>query len=355
MKGVDMFFLTNLLNLWRSFEFFWQGIIISIYDKFFTGRYSYTWETPQAQSKDFDKKKQYNIITGANTGLGYELAKQMLATGESVILACRSEARGTAAALQLEKEGNSNCGDVKFIQCDLSDFNSVKAFVENMSAFLKDNNSTVKRLLCNAGVMACPFGTTSQGYEMQFGCNHLGHALLTDLLVKYFKSNPSETDRQIIIVGSAAAYYGKHTADNYTTCNKESESSYCGYHQYQTSKLAMKIYSNGLSDELSSYNKTSNSKILVNSIHPGCLSTSISRDLPYMNGIVSWLASHTLIISAEEGASFVTRLCYDPTLEGISRKFFYMTSEEVPPALCLNQTTVVDVMHKTRSAIKSFM
>eukprot|EP01060_Flectonema_neradi_P000002 TRINITY_DN0_c2_g1_i1.p1 TRINITY_DN0_c2_g1~~TRINITY_DN0_c2_g1_i1.p1 ORF type:complete len:357 (+),score=53.89 TRINITY_DN0_c2_g1_i1:101-1171(+) len=355
MTGVDTQLLAYLLSLWRLTEFFWSGMFISFYDKYFTGRYSFTWSTPMASRPDPLKKKQYTIITGSNTGLGFELARQILASGESVILACRSEERGSAAAKRLEEEKDANWGDVKFIRCDLSDFDSIRAFVSNTCDYLSSVNCYATRIICNAAVMACPFGTTKQGYEMQFGCNHLGHALLTELFIKHFKSTPSPTNREIIMVASATASSGKHTAEDYSVCGKQSESTYNTYQQYPSSKLAMICYTNGLADELRSYNESNptGGKIFINSIHPGCLATSIGRDLPFMNAMVAWVSSKTLIISASEGASFITRLCYDPTLTNISGKFFYMTAEADPPAPCLDSSIVSDVMQKTRSAVLS--
>src|SRR5216117_3400682 len=123
------------------------------------------------------------IVTGANSGLGLAAARELARAGARVIMACRDVSRGTAAAATLP-------GDVEVRALDLADLSSVRAFAESIT-------DDVDILINNAGVMFIPHRRTADGFEMQFGTNHLGHFALTGLLL------PRLRDR-VVTVSSAA-------------------------------------------------------------------------------------------------------------------------------------------------------
>jgi len=120
------------------------------------------------------------IITGANQGVGYYVAKNLICKGYIVILACRSKERGEEAERKLKKYG-----DARFIICDLSSLDSVSEFCNSF----RELNLPLHLLVNNAGVMGVPFGKTKDGFEMHFGVNHLGHFLMTMLLIDILKQN----------------------------------------------------------------------------------------------------------------------------------------------------------------------
>jgi NAD(P)-dependent dehydrogenase (short-subunit alcohol dehydrogenase family) len=140
------------------------------------------------------------VITGANTGLGFIAAKEMAQLNAKVIVfACRSEQRGRDAIEKIKKE--TKCDNLEFQALDLNDLTSVKNFAEN---FPYDR---IDILLNNAGIMALPKReTTAQGFEKQFGVNHVGHFLLTKLLLNKVKA--SEQGR-IVNLSSLAHETGK--------------------------------------------------------------------------------------------------------------------------------------------------
>ena len=146
-----------------------------------------------------DKKTTLNgktvIITGANTGIGKETAIDLAKRGARVILACRDLIRANEAAGEIRRvTGNGNV----FVEIlDLASFDSIRKFASKILA----QEERIDILINNAGIMYCPKWKTKEGFEMQFGVNHLGHFLLTNLLLeKIKKSAPS----RIVNVSSRA-------------------------------------------------------------------------------------------------------------------------------------------------------
>ena len=122
------------------------------------------------------------IITGANTGIGLETAVDLAKRNARVILACRSVERGETAAIEVRKRSGND--DVVFVQLDLASLDSVRKF----AAKILEEEPRIDTLINNAGVMALPERKLTQdGFEMQFGTNHLGHFLLTNLLLDRIK------------------------------------------------------------------------------------------------------------------------------------------------------------------------
>jgi NAD(P)-dependent dehydrogenase (short-subunit alcohol dehydrogenase family) len=134
-----------------------------------------TWTTQQIP----DQQGRTFIITGGNSGIGLEAAKVLAAKGARVVLAVRNTSKGAAAAAQIGER-------VEVVELDLADLHSVHEFASGWS-------DPVDVLINNAGVMAVPFGRTKDGFEMQFGTNHLGHFALTNLLL------PKITERVVSI------------------------------------------------------------------------------------------------------------------------------------------------------------
>ncbi|XP_016403140.1 retinol dehydrogenase 11-like, partial [Sinocyclocheilus rhinocerous] len=139
------------------------------------------------------------IITGANTGIGKETAIDLAKRGARIIMACRDMEK-TDAALKEVKDASGN-QDVVACRLDLADSKSIREFAENINKEEKQVNI----LINNAGVMVCPYGKTADGFEMQIGVNHMGHFLLTYLLLDLIKrSSPA----RIINVSSMAHQWG---------------------------------------------------------------------------------------------------------------------------------------------------
>lgn len=138
------------------------------------------WNNPRVRADPWteedlpDQRGRVIVVTGANTGLGLQTTRALVGAGATVVMACRSEAKATDAARGLEGEG-----EAVVMSLDLGSLQSVRAFATAFSGRFDRCD-----VLCNnAGLMALPFAKTEDGFEQQFGVNHLGHFALTGLMM----------------------------------------------------------------------------------------------------------------------------------------------------------------------------
>ena len=194
-------------------------IIIALLKCYFNGGKNKHW--PSLEGKTI-------IITGGNTGLGFISAVEMSKLKpEKIIMACRSEQRATDAIRDIQKQVPG--APLEWIPLDLNDLASVKQFAETFNA----KYDKIDILLNNAGIMALPEReTTAQGYEKQIGVNHLGHFLLTTLLMDKIKASPSA---RIVNVSSLAHTMG---ANRLNFDDLMCEKTYVPWDAYMQSKLS---------------------------------------------------------------------------------------------------------------------
>ena len=182
------------------------------------------------------------VITGANTGIGLETAVDMAQRGAKVILACRSPEKGKAA-VQVVKERSKNEA-VVFSQLDLASLQSVRDFATS----ILNQEPRIDILINNAGVMVPPYTKTEDGFELQFGVNHLAHFLLTNLLLDRLKEAPAA---RIVNVSSEAHKQGTINFDDL-----QLEKSYSRFGGYSQSKLANILFTRSLAQRLKDTNVT---------------------------------------------------------------------------------------------------
>ncbi|XP_038124844.1 retinol dehydrogenase 12-like [Cyprinodon tularosa] len=197
------------------------------------------------------------LITGANTGIGKETAIDLAKRGARVILACRDKDRANNAAEEIKKKsGNTN---VVVKKLDLASLQSVRLLANDVAA----NEKRLDILINNAGVMCCPPWKTEEGYDMQFGVNHLGHFLLTNCLLDLLKqSAPS----RIVNVSSLAHERGKIDFDDINQ-----QKNYNPWKSYSQSKLANVLFTRELAKKLEGTGVT------TYSLHPGVIRTELGR------------------------------------------------------------------------------
>jgi NAD(P)-dependent dehydrogenase (short-subunit alcohol dehydrogenase family) len=212
------------------------------------------------------------VITGANSGLGRACAEALAARGARVLMAVRDPAKGHEAAATMT-------GDVHVRRLDLADLPSVRAFAAAI-------DEPVNLLVNNAGLMAPPLGRTVDGFELQFGTNHLGHFALTNLLL------PRITDR-VVTVSSNAHRLG--TID-FTDLNWEHRR-YRGLRAYGQSKLANLLFTAELQRRLDAVG----SPLRAVAAHPGVVATNIFRT-PGRLADVQRRVSTRLLRTAQSGA-----------------------------------------------------
>lgn len=199
------------------------------------------------------------IITGANSGIGYETAKALADRGAQVILAVRDKEKGNKAIAEL-KEHNPD-RSVQMILLDLADLKEIQNFAETYTTQF----DTLDILINNAGVMMPPYSKTKDGFELQFGSNHLGHFALTGLLLPLLK----ETKDSRVVTLSSLAHRGASIDFN----NLEGSKGYRGFKFYGQSKLANLLFSKELDNRL----KSSGIDTLSIACHPGVSSTNLFK------------------------------------------------------------------------------
>ena len=201
--------------------------------------------------------KRVFLITGANSGLGYESSKFLLEKGATVIMCCRDLIKGERAKQELLKLNSS--GNIELIELDLSDLIKVRSFAE----LIKKKFKYLDVLINNAGIMAPPKTLSKQGYEIQFAVNHLAHMFLTlELLPMLNERNNS----RVVTVTSGVQYFGKIKWDDIQGNHK-----YDRWASYAQSKLANVMFGLELNFKLKE-TKSKTSSILA---HPGFARTNL--------------------------------------------------------------------------------
>ena len=208
------------------------------------------------------------LVTGANSGIGYQAALELARHGAHVLLGCRSVPKGLAAVERLKKEAPG--ANAELVELDMASLASIRAFA---AAFV-GAGLALDLLINNAGVMALPTReTTVDGFERQFGTNHLGHFALTGLLIPALLAASAP---RVVTVSSLAHRNGKIEFDNL-----QGEKKYVPWDAYNASKLANLLFA----FELERKARTSASKLVSIPVHPGISRTAIFANGPGANDL----------------------------------------------------------------------
>ncbi|HEX9019083.1 MAG TPA: oxidoreductase [Anaerolineaceae bacterium] len=229
------------------------------------------------------------VITGANSGIGFFTALELAGKGAHVTLAVRSVERGEAAAQDIRKRYPASA--VRVLPLDLADLASINRFAVDY----RQRGAPLDILINNAGVMNIPFRRTADGFEMQFGTNHLGHFALTGLLLPVLLSAPAA---RIVTVSSINHNFGRIDFDNLDGSKK-----YGGFPAYNQSKLANVLFAYELQRRLAAHG----AKTISVACHPGYASTNLqsagSRMTGSRLGLVFWSFANAIMAQpAEMGA-----------------------------------------------------
>ncbi|MFT7813368.1 retinol dehydrogenase 14-like, partial [Arapaima gigas] len=246
------------------------------------------------------------VVTGANSGIGRATAAELLKLQARVIMACRDPRRAEEAAERIRQEAGAPPGQAVVKVLDLGSLRSVRRFCEQII----EEEPRIDVLINNAGVYQCPYSKTEDGFEVQFGVNHLGHFLLTSLLLDLLKkSAPS----RIVVVSSTLYKCGEI---NFEDLN--SEHGYDKAFAYGRSKLANLLFTLELAKRLE------DSGVTVNAVTPGVVRTNLGRHvrIPLLArplfGLISWAFFKTPL----EGAQTSLYLACSPDVEGVRGKCF---------------------------------
>ncbi|MFC7155440.1 oxidoreductase [Halomarina halobia] len=213
-----------------------------------------------------DQSGKTAVVTGANGGLGYRVTRELAARGATVAMACRSEERGERARRRVRAAFPD--ADLDLLTLDLADLDSVRAFA---GAF-REAHDDLHVLVNNAGVMHTPYRRTADGFELQFGVNHLGHFALTGLLLDRLAA----TDGTTRVVTVSSLLHGRGTL----RLDTPDEESYDRYEAYAGSKLANLLFAY----ELQRRFEAADLDALSLAAHPGWAATGLQRAGPEMEG-----------------------------------------------------------------------
>jgi NAD(P)-dependent dehydrogenase (short-subunit alcohol dehydrogenase family) len=231
------------------------------------------------------------IVTGANSGLGYEAAREFAMHGASVVLACRNVDRGTEAGERIRDDAPDV--PLTVIGLDLADLSSVREFAANFT----DTHDGLNILCNNAGVMAIPRSETADGFETQFGVNHLGHFALTGLLMDHLR----ETDGESRVVTQSSGLHENGTID---FDDLQSEDVYDKWDAYGQSKLANVLFAYEFQRRLRGAGVEDVTSVAC---HPGYAATNLQKRGPEQAGstlrLAGMKAANALVAQdAEAGA-----------------------------------------------------
>ena len=236
-----------------------------------------------------DQTGRTAVITGANTGLGFETAKALAAKGATVVIAVRDTDKGTKAASQMT-------GDVQVQELDLTSLDSIGAAADA----LKSRFDTIDLLINNAGVMTTPKGNTKDGFELQFGTNHLGHFALTGQLLEKLLDVPGA---RVVTVSSN----GHKMGGSIHFDDLQWDRSYSRMGAYSQSKLANLLFTYELQRRLAPRGKT-----VAVAAHPGTSDTELARNLPKPVLRAAQVVFPLITQSAAAGALPTLRAATDP-------------------------------------------
>jgi NAD(P)-dependent dehydrogenase (short-subunit alcohol dehydrogenase family) len=242
-----------------------------------------------------DQARRTAVVTGANSGIGFETARVLAEHGATVIMACRDVARGEAAAARI-----AGPGPVSVQRLDLGSLASVRAAASE----LHTRHRRLDLLINNAGLMMPPHGTTSDGFELQFGTNHLGHFALTGLLL----------DLLLPVAGSRVVTVSSnmHRAGRMNFADLQSARRYRRVAAYGQSKLANLLFSYELQRRLAA----AGARTSALAAHPGTAITALTRYFPPAVDRAYHAMGQPIAQHAERGALPTLRAATDPSARG---------------------------------------
>ncbi|XP_072960377.1 short-chain dehydrogenase TIC 32 B, chloroplastic [Typha angustifolia] len=282
------------------------------------------------------------IITGGASGIGAETARVFALRGAHVIIAARNMESANDAKQFILKHNPTARLDV--LKLDLSSLKSVRAFVEKFISM----NLPLNILINNAGVMFCPYQLSEDGIEMQFATNHLGHFLLTELLLEKMINTARDTgiEGRIVNLSSIAHVHTYESGIRFDKLNDEK--GYSDKKAYGQSKLANILHSNELSRRL----KGMGANITVNSVHPGLIMTNLMRHSFLLMRMLK-LFTYIFWKNVPQGAATTCYVALHPSLKSVTGKYFLDCNEEKPSLMAREETLATKLWDFSEKLVKS--
>eukprot|EP00471_Norrisiella_sphaerica_P000353 CAMPEP_0184488404 /NCGR_PEP_ID=MMETSP0113_2-20130426/11699_1 /TAXON_ID=91329 /ORGANISM="Norrisiella sphaerica, Strain BC52" /LENGTH=361 /DNA_ID=CAMNT_0026871141 /DNA_START=134 /DNA_END=1219 /DNA_ORIENTATION=+ len=248
------------------------------------------------------------IVTGSNTGIGFQTALQIAKMGATVIMGCRTAAKAKKAVQQIiEASGNRS---VLWLPLDLLNVESIKTFVHKF----KELNLKLHVLINNAGMLRHDRKETKEGNETTLCANHLGPFLLTHLLLDKLEESK---EGRIVNVNSSL----HHLASGFDFKDPQMKNGYEMFSAYGRAKLACLMCTYELDRKL----RKRNSSLTVNCLHPGQVMTDVSKNMHWLlryGEMMVWPLMYAIRKTAYQGAFTSIHLATSPSLRGVSGKYF---------------------------------
>lgn len=243
------------------------------------------------------------LVTGANSGMGLATTVELARKGAKVIMVCRNRQRGEEALAAAKQKSRSE--DIELMLCDLVSLESIRSFAEEFTV----KYPMLDILINNAGVVTIKRQLTKDGFEMDLGVNHLGHFLLTNLLLKSLQA--AEQGR-IIVVASGAYKIGALHYEDPTLARRFNPAK-----AYARSKLANILFTRELALRLHG------TRVTVNCLHPGAVGTNIgvNRETGFGKSVLKLLSY--FFLTPEQGADTAIYLATDPDLGEVTGQYYY--------------------------------
>ena len=255
------------------------------------------------------------VITGGNAGIGKETAVGLAQKGATVVITARNQQRGAAALEEIRGRTGRDDERLVVMPLDLASFASIRAFASD----LLDRSDRLDVLVNNAGLVLRQRRETADGFEMTFGVNHLGHFLLTDLLLDRLRAGESA---RIVNVSSDAHKQARNGLD---FDDLQSTRRFRGFAVYSKSKLANILFTRELARRLDGTNVT------VNALHPGFVASRFGRDGDTGRlGDVAMLVTRPFAINAAQGALTSIHVASSPDVDGITGQYWYKCALATP-------------------------
>lgn len=264
--------------------------------------------TAEEVTDGIDLSGKTAVVTGANSGLGYETMRVLALRGAQVIGTGRTAEKAESACASIE-------GDATPVVLELTDLNSVSACAEQIRAM----NRPIDMLICNAGIMALPELEQVDGIEKQFFVNHLGHFAFATALTDQVQA--AEQGR-VVLVSSMGHRWAPESGIEFD--NLSGERDYDPNKMYGQSKLANGLFAFEMARRFEGTQAT------ANAVHPGIIMTNLARHFPKWQQMAGRLIGWTFMKSMEAGAATTCYVATSPALSAVSGYYFADCNPEVP-------------------------
>jgi NAD(P)-dependent dehydrogenase (short-subunit alcohol dehydrogenase family) len=288
-------------------------------------------------------KNKLCVVTGANAGIGKEVAKSLVQQGAKVIMVCRSEERAREARNEiLGAVTRSSRPAVDVEVADFSDLDSVARLAQRLAA----NYRSINALINNAGAFFSDRHLVSQGWEKTFVTNHLGPMLLTERILLSMGNSVEGNDHppmRIVNVASEAHHQVRRRTEDW-----HGEETYSGIKAYGLTKLCNILYTKDLA------NRFPANQVVAYSLHPGVIATNIGTKGGGIAGLI-WKISKPFMSTVEKGAQTPIYLATQDKIQGQSGDYFIRCKVTTPSKLARDASYLESLMQYSQNLLKPWL